>query len=65
MNDSICITMYSEYGYGGLFKPSLAEIIAQIPKEWGEKVDYFMINANAAFIADEKYHAFQVTLFQK
>ncbi len=37
------ITTYHTYGYYGFFKPSIAEVLAQIPKEHLDKVVAFQI----------------------
>ena len=37
------ITTYHAYGYYGCFKPSVAEVLAQIPKEYLDKVIAFEI----------------------
>ena len=41
---SLCdITTYHSYGYHGFFKPSIAEVLAQIPNEYVGKVVAFEI----------------------
>lgn len=44
---SLCdITTYHTYGYYGMFKPSIAEVLAQIPAEHLDKVVAFEIVRN-------------------
>lgn len=41
---SLCdITTYHSFAYYGFFKPSIAEVIAQIPEEWLDRVVAFEI----------------------
>ena len=46
------ITTYHTYGYYGFFKPSIAEVLAQIPKEYLDKVVAFEI-INSPGTADD------------
>lgn len=47
--------MLHGYGYYGLFKPSVGEIIRQIPKDLLEKVVAFEIIAGAIGMAEEQF----------
>lgn len=47
--------MLHGYGYYGLFKPSVGEVIRQIPKDLLEKVVAFEIIAGAIGMAEEQF----------
>lgn len=49
------IKMLHGYGYYGLFKPSVGEVIRQIPKDLLEKVVVFEIIAGAIGMAEEQF----------
>ena len=49
------IKMLHGYGYYGLFKPSVGEVIRQIPKDLLEKVVAFEIIAGAIGMAEEQF----------
>ena len=49
------IKMLHGYGYYGLFKPSVGEVIRQIPKDLLEKVVAFEIIAGAIGMAEEHF----------
>lgn len=65
------ITTYHTYGYYGFFKPSVAEVIQQIPEELLESVKFFLVdgpetaddlNKNKKELNDG-YHVAATTLF--
>ncbi len=51
------ITTYHSYGYYGFFKPSIAEVIAQIPEEYLNKVVAFEIVENPEKRDDLNLHS--------
>jgi hypothetical protein len=50
------ITTYHRYGYYGFFKPSIAEVLAQIPTELRETVVAFEITNSPETAADLNAH---------
>lgn len=57
------IVTYHSYGYYGFFKPSIAEVVAQIPKKYLSKVAAFETSTDASIDGD--YHATTTTLYEK
>lgn len=61
------------YGYYGFFKPSVAEVIVQIPPDLLSKTDFFLVrgpkdvndlNATKAYVFDNGKHVAQTILYQ-
>ncbi len=62
------------YGYHGFFKPSIAEVIVQIPKELLLKTDFYLVrgpdtvddlNATSSYVFQKGVHVAQTILYQK
>jgi hypothetical protein len=49
------ITTYHAYGYYGMFKPSIAEVLAQIPEEYVDKIVAFEIIKSPETAKDFNY----------
>lgn len=54
---------YHSFGAPALFKPSLAEVLAQIPRDLRPYVQAFELDTETAEIWDEGYHVASVTLY--
>jgi len=58
------IATYHTYGYAGFFKPSIAEVIAQIPSKYIEECVAFKINENVSGIVG-KYQQTTTILYKR
>jgi hypothetical protein len=58
------IETFHTYGYYGLFKPSIAEVIAQIPWQYVSKAAAFETGIGDVVI-DGNYHRTTTTLYQR
>jgi|APSaa5957512622_1039677.scaffolds.fasta_scaffold64065_2 hypothetical protein len=58
------ITTYHTYGYHGFFKPSIAEVLSQIPKGCLDEVVAFQTLTDSADISGE-YHAATTVLYRR
>jgi hypothetical protein len=64
-----CVTTYHTYSYYGFFKPSVYEVLAQIPGDIKDRVVAFQTEANGERItddvltSDQKYHKGKTTFY--
>ena len=56
------ITTYDEYGASSLFKPSIAEVLAQIPKSYRDKVVAFELTESGL---SGEYHVATAVLYSR
>ena len=59
------VTTFHTYGAPSLFKPSIAEVISQIPEDLLTTVRAFELDVNSARLTDDKLnHAAETTLYR-
>jgi len=65
--EKICdIETFHTYGYYGFFKPSIAEVISQIPEEYLDEVAAFETSTDCSMdYVNDGYHATMTTLYRK
>jgi len=59
------ITTYHTYGYYGFFKPTIAEVISQIPDEYLKDVVAFETGGDVRLTEDEEHHVATTILYKK
>lgn len=57
------MNMFSPYSSPMMFKPTLSEILSQIPDELANSIKYFSIFDDTARVYDDKLHEFIVCLY--
>lgn len=59
------IITFHKYGYQGMFKPSIAEVLAQIPKRYTNKCVAFEIDKNVKIDTKNSCHISNTTLYMR